>query len=142
MTEFKLPPQIAEGALLAGNEYGWQVSSFPNALVRAQALGYACIGGQFQFRLDTGIFEMYWLSADSNSRGETESWPSYCQRSCSEVKTGFEKLVSEIDFRKQALEWPALREAMAHGLDPLQTVAFVAYFVDEAEWSEDQQRAL
>lgn len=108
MAAFKLPPQIAEGADLAGNEYGWQVSSFPNALVRAQALGYACIGGQFQFRHDTGIYEMYWLSADSTSRGRDRIMAVILPTFLFRGKTGFEKLVSETDFRNQALGWPAV----------------------------------
>jgi hypothetical protein len=49
-----LPPDVLQGAALRGNEYGWSVSLFPNALARAEALGYACLGGQFQFRLDDG----------------------------------------------------------------------------------------
>jgi len=81
---------------------------------------------------------MYWLSADSNSRGTAKSRLSYCQRSCSEVRTGFQKLLAETDFRKQAFGWPAIREAT----DPLEKLVFVAYFVDEAEWLEDPRRAL
>jgi hypothetical protein len=135
-----LPPKIAEGAHLKGNEYGWEASLFPAALANAQTLGYACIGGQFQFRLDNGTCEMYWLSADSDPRHEAESWLNYCERSCSEVMAGFQKLMSEIDFRKQAQEWPPVKEAMTHGLDPLEKLVFVAYFVDEAEWLEDQRR--
>ena len=57
-----LPPDITKGAALRGNEYGWTVASFPNALTKAEACGYACLGGQFQFRLDDGsTCEMYWL---------------------------------------------------------------------------------
>jgi hypothetical protein len=48
--------------------------------------------------------------------------------------------MSETDFRKQAQEWPPVKEAMAHGLDPLEKLAFVAYFVDEPEWLEDQRQ--
>ena len=140
MLERELPPQIAEGAHLESNEYGWEASSFPTALANAQALGYACIGGQFQFRLSNGICEMYWLSADSDSRQKAESWLDYCERSCSEVKTRFQKLMSETDFQKQALELPPVKEAMANGLAPLERLVFVAYFVDEAEWLEDQRR--
>ena len=140
MLERELPPKIAEGAHLEGNEYGWEPSLFPTALANAQALGYACIGGQFQFRLDDGICETYWLSADSDSRQEAESWLEYCERSCSEVKAGFQKLMSETDFQKQALELGPVKEAMTHGLAPLEKLVFVAYFVDEAEWSEDQSR--
>jgi hypothetical protein len=62
MSERELPPEIADGARLEGNEYGWEPSLFPATLANAQALGYACIGGQFQFRLDIGTCEMYWLS--------------------------------------------------------------------------------
>lgn len=142
MLERELPPKLAEGAHLVGNEYGWEASMFPTALANAQALGYACIGGQFQFRLDNGTCEMYWLSADSNHRHEAESWLEYCERSCSEVKGGFQKLMSETDFRKQALEWRPVKEAMAHGLDPLEKLAFVAYFVDEAEWLERSKEAV
>ena len=32
MPESELPPKIAEGALLEGNEYGWKPSLFPAAL--------------------------------------------------------------------------------------------------------------
>jgi hypothetical protein len=71
---------------------------------------------------------MCWLGADSGNRNEAESWLGYCERSCSEVKTGFQKLMSETDFRKQALEWHPVREAMTHGLDPLEKLAFIAYF--------------
>lgn len=56
MTEYDLPPEIAKGAQLAGNELGWGVTSFPDALTNAETLAYACIGGQFQFRLETLAF--------------------------------------------------------------------------------------
>jgi hypothetical protein len=140
MPEYELPPKIAEGARLGGNEYGWHPALFPEALANAQTLGYACTGGQFQFRLNNGTCEMYWLSADSDPRHEAESWLTYCERSCSEVKAGFQKLMSETDFRKQAQEWPPVKEAMAHGLDPIEKLVFVAYFVDEPEWLEDQRQ--
>jgi hypothetical protein len=48
--------------------------------------------------------------------------------------------MSETDFRKQALKWNPVREAMSHGLAPLAKLVFIAYFVDEAEWLEDQRR--
>jgi hypothetical protein len=140
--EHKLPPEIVKGARLRGNEYGWEVLSFPEALTSAIVQQYACIGGQFQFRLETGTCEMYWLSADSDSRRAGEAWVEYSERSCSEVRSGFEKLISETDFRKQAEEWLPVREAMAQGIDPIQRLVFVAYFVDEAEWMQDQQRQL
>jgi hypothetical protein len=69
-----LPPDILQDATLRGNEYGWSVSSFPNAAASAPAHDYGCLGGQFQFRLDDGgICEMYWLEADPAERSDGES---------------------------------------------------------------------
>jgi hypothetical protein len=123
-----LPPDILKGATLRGKEYGWTVSSFPDALVGAEANGYACLGGQFQFRLDDGTTcEMYWLDANSKERAHAESWAEYCQRSCLEVLNRFRHLTSATDFSKEASSWPSAR------IDPIRSLVFVAYFVTEAE---------
>lgn len=74
MTQLELPPEIAVGSQISGNEYGWQIAAFPGAVASAEALGFACLGGQFQFRLDVGICEMYWLAANSSPRHEGEAW--------------------------------------------------------------------
>jgi hypothetical protein len=126
-----LQSDIAQGATLQGKEYGWSVSSFPDALARAEAHGYACLGGQFQFRLDDETTcEMYWLSADSKERTPVESWTDYSHRSCSEVLHRFEELTSATDFGKETSSWPSLR------IDPARHLVFVAYFVTETELSE------
>jgi hypothetical protein len=124
-----LAPEIAQGATLRGNEYGWTISSFPKALARAEAAGYACLGGQFQFRLEDGsTCEMYWLSADSNERVPDESWLEYSRLSCSEVLSRFQHLVSVTDFRNEASSWPSIR------IDSTRTLFFVASFARESEW--------
>ncbi len=123
-----LPTEIARGATLRGNEYGWSVSSFPDALEKAEAAGYACLGGQFQFRLDDGTTcEMYWLEADSKERIPGESWASYAHRSCSEVLNRFQHLASTTDFAKEASSWPSIQ------IDITRTLVFVAYFVMEID---------
>src|SRR5579863_8439758 len=99
--EDDLPPDMREGATLRGHEFGWNVSSFPDALTRAEVHGFACLGGQFQFRLDDGsTCEMYWLNADSTERTSAESWNDYSKRSCSEVSKKFQHLISQTDFFK------------------------------------------
>jgi hypothetical protein len=125
-----LQPDITQGATLRGGEYGWSVSSFPNALARAEVHGYACLGGQFQFRLDDGTCEMYWLSADPKERAQAESWTDYSHRSCSEVLHRFEELASATDFGKETSSWPSLK------INPAEHLVFVAYFVTETELSE------
>lgn len=123
-----LPPNIAQDATLRGNEYGWSISSFPNALAKAQAEGYACFGGQFQFRLENGkTCEMYWLNADSNDRTKEESWSEYSQRSCAEVLTRFQHLVSTTDFAREASSWTSVQ------IDPTKHLVFVAYFLRETD---------
>ncbi len=122
-----LPSDVVEGATLRGNEYGWSTISFPVALDRAEAHGYACLGGQFQFRLGDGsTCEMYWLSADSKERLPGEQWADYSRRSCSEVNQNFQRLISETDFSKEAFSW---------NLSPAATenLVFVAYFVTESD---------
>jgi hypothetical protein len=124
-----LPPDVLGGATLRGNEYGWSVSSFLHAVVRAEANGYACLGGQFQFRLEDGsTCEMYWLNADSEERMAGESWPNYAHRSCSEVLDAFRRLLSDTDFRKEASNWPVQ-------INSERDLVFVAYFVREHEWA-------
>jgi hypothetical protein len=125
--DFILPPDISQGAILRGNEYGWSVPSFPNALAKAEAQGYACLGGQFQFRLEEATCEMYWLEANSQERVRGESWPEYCHRSCSEVLSGFKRLVSATDFKKEASSWTSGQ------IDPTKSLVFVAYFVTESD---------
>jgi hypothetical protein len=143
MTGCDLPDEITSGADVRGNEYGWSISSFPDALVKAKALGFACIGGQFQFRLSEAICEMYWLAADPEERQSRETWFAYWERSCAEVLTGFEAILRETDFASEASHLQFVRETMEQGLNPLSKLVFVAYFVDEAEWtrSSDRRRA-
>ena len=126
------PFDVLEGAALRGNEYGWSTTSFPVALERAEARGYACLGGQFQFRLDDGsTCEMYWLSADSKERMSGELWPDYSRRSCSEVKATFQRLISETDFSKEASGWSLPNSATKN-------LVFVAYFVTESDLADLQ----
>ena len=112
--------------------------SFPDGLAKAEALGYACLGGQFQFRMDDATCEMYWLSADSTERRPGEAWCAYGERSCAEVMQRFQERVREVDFKTEALGWPAVRQGIEQGLDPLSRLVFVGYFVTEAEWLRDQ----
>jgi hypothetical protein len=130
-----LPAIITQGATLRGNEYGWEIDAFPNALAHAEALGYGCLGGQFQFVLQDATCEMYWLSADSSERAEDEAWSTYSRRSCSEVLSGFQRLVANTDFKKEASQWPVVGAAVTNGVDSMSALVFVAYFVSEAEES-------
>jgi len=126
---FLLPPEVANGASFRGNEYGWQLSAFPEALTQARSRGFACLGGQFQFRLPDSTCEMYWLSADPTDRRLGEGWSDYSERSCSEVLSKFDALVSKTDFAKEAAGWRL-------EVNAVKDLVFVAYFVTESEFAE------
>jgi hypothetical protein len=130
-----LPPEVLEGATRRGTEYGWKLAAFPDALRKAEALGYACVGGQLQARWSDGsVCEMYWLTADSRGRDVGESWSEYSRRSCQEVSCGFQRLMAKTDFAKEVAAWrDDLKAELARGLEATSILAFVAYFISEAE---------
>jgi hypothetical protein len=130
-----LPPEIAGDATIDGQEYGWKISSFPAALAAAERLGFACLGGQLQFRINGSIFEMYWLNADASDRLPGEIWSHYVQLPCSEVGREFTALALKLDVQKVVLEWPALNVLLAKETTPSNALVFVAYFVTEEEFA-------
>src|SRR5258708_28899494 len=87
--------------------------------------------------MDDATCEMYWLSADSTERRPGEAWCAYGERSYAEVTQRFQERVREVDFRKEALAWPAVKQGIEQGLDPLSRLVVVGYFVTEAEWLRD-----
>jgi hypothetical protein len=130
-----LPPEILEGATRRGTAYGWTLAAFPDALRKAEVLSYACVGGQIQASWSDGsVCEMYWLTADSRGRNAGESWSEYSRRSCQEVLNGFRRLMARTDFAKEVANWRGdLKAELARGLDVTSILAFVAYFISEAE---------
>ena len=71
---YVLPTEVAQGATLRGNEYGWSLSSFPAALARAEASGYACLGGR---RSCSEVLNRFQHLASTTDFGkEALSWPS------------------------------------------------------------------
>ena len=130
-----LPAEISKGASVRGNEYGWPISAFPEAVAKAKSLGFACLGGQFQFRAPGCIYEMYWLSADSTDRRDHEPWSDFSNRSCSEVMSKFEDIVSKTDFVKEAANCEFDASAV-------ETLVFVAYFESESTFAEISTKRL
>jgi hypothetical protein len=123
---FKLPPEIELDAGVRGNEYWWTIDQFPSALSNAKRLGFACMGGQFQFRFPDGTYEMCWLRADPEARKFELSARSFVESSCNEVLERFKKRVAETDFISEGGEY--VQEQLRRGNEPLEYLAFVGYF--------------
>lgn len=115
-----LPPELAEGSVFQDGEYAWKAAAFPSVLAKAPASGYACLGGQFQFRFGDGaIHEFYWLAADSMDRQQGETWDQYAHRSCNEVGRKYEALPGDADFCAAAKKFERLI-----GNQPLSDILF------------------
>jgi hypothetical protein len=125
---------MLEGAELLGSEYGWHVSKFPDALQAASQLRYACIGGQFQFRWNGSVREMYWLEADSSARLPGEAWVAYAERSCREVLAGFQRILASANWAGEAATWKGFLSELGTA-NPIDCLAFVAYFSSEVDYA-------
>ena len=124
---------IFKNAVQQDQEFAWHIAAFPTALKRAQEAGYACLGGQFQFCLPHGIFELYWLNADPEARRPDESWTAFNRRSCEEVLCSFQKHLQQTDFIQASNAFEGLHDLKS----PLllkSALLFVAYFVYEDEF--------
>jgi hypothetical protein len=131
MASRELPADIAAGASLRGGEYGWPLDLFPHALERACARGYGCLGGEFQFRTPTGIYEMYWLSVEVDDRDPREAWDSFRERSCKETLERFEEKRRGTDFLAEARTGWGGSTDLFGSKSPLESLCFVADFVCE-----------
>lgn len=120
--------------MLRGNEYAWSPDKFSAVVSSAPDLGFACLGGQFQFCTEGGIWEMDWLTADSKDRGADEAWSEYAARSCAEVLESFRRLISSVQWDAEAAKWDGLLEEL-RGRQAFDYVVFVAYFVTDAEYA-------
>jgi hypothetical protein len=127
----ELPRELTEKATLRGNEFAWGVDDFPSVLNQARALGYSCLGGQFQFRPPGSTCEMYWLSADPDEREPNESLAAYAHRSCTLVLDRFRAVLTAADFLEEAKRWPDVAELSGPAATPLAHLCFVAYFQKE-----------
>lgn len=127
----EMPRDLVEEADLRGGEFAWSLEAFPKALAAAQAAGFACLGGQFQFRLPDATCEMYWLSVDPAGQFPDEPWSAYVARSCEEAATAFHLLAGSTDFRAEATKWRSVPELSASGAKLERHLYFVAYFVGQ-----------
>jgi hypothetical protein len=134
MKNYELPPEVAAGATRHGNEYAWSLDTFPTALEKACALGFACVDGEFQFVTPKGIHAMYWLSVESDDRYRQESWAEFQSRTCRETLERFNKRLIETDFAQEARQWGKVRELSGRGAKPLDYLRFMAYFLTEEEY--------
>jgi hypothetical protein len=131
-----LPREIAAGASLRGQEYGRKIQSFPAALFTAERLGFACLGGSFNLgSMARSLRCTGSMPTQLSPYQRNHGWTTYIVPAVrwQRRSTGLSR---KWIFKKVTREWPALEAAVAAGLDPLNALVFVAYFVTWAEFLE------
>ncbi len=125
--------------VLQGGEWHWKPSELPVVFHKAKELKIAAIGGTPRFLLPDGVYvyDLYWISIDSESptaRGKA-TWEEYVIRSNDERLALLSSQMQTIDFRKQAAEWPEVREqTLDKGIDPLVYLYYGFYFKTKQEF--------
>lgn len=83
--ERRLPQAVLNLADWRGGEAAWRRADLPRVAEAAVRLGFACIGGQVQFRLPEATAELYWQDFDPADRRASEDWAAYVDRSWKEA---------------------------------------------------------
>ncbi|MDD5359707.1 MAG: hypothetical protein PHI02_05520 [Sulfurovaceae bacterium] len=128
-----LPKILLKNAVQSGKEFGWKIKDFEEAVNIAISCNLACLGGQFQWTLSNGTCEAYWLNSDSAKKLESESWSQYVLRSNDEVFSGFNIILSSVDFEIESNKFEFLKLENQKGINISNYLIFVAYFVNQCE---------
>ena len=142
-TEDLLPIDIRERASVDGNEYAWRMEDVKAAILAAKPLSLATLGGQTQYRLPQGTYEMYWLNFDPPEKKTIETWDEYVVRSADDAIQMFETMCNSTCFEQEGvLNIQSVRDAVNNGrMDLSQYLCFVVYFVTEDEYRDLSARA-
>lgn len=128
-----LPAALAGLSDGDSREPGWRREDLPLVARLAAADGFACLGGQVQFRLPDGTCELYWRSFDPEDRASSEPWFDFVHRSWSEALQQLDALPSDDDLIIEAKrDFEFLKAKASSDLRP--RLWFVAYPVSEIEW--------
>jgi hypothetical protein len=112
--ELAWPPEVLQGASLAGNEYEWRVKDIPDVIEAARLSNLISIGGQLQFRLpDGGTCECYWVEVDTyKSVDKALPWQERVTRTAEVALRDFQGryVMSEADAKARDLQTSARDE--------------------------------
>ena len=130
MFEDKLPDKIKEKARISlGGEYAWKMNDIEEVIDQAQKVGLACVGGQPQFQLPEGTYELYWINYESTEIKIDELWEDYVVRSANEVKREFNRRCIETDFLREADSFNLIKIKLEEkDFNLLNYLYFVLYF--------------
>lgn len=129
--ELRLPRNLLDKAIISGNEYGWRQYDLLDVIEAARQIPMAVLGGQVQYILPNGTYELYWLDYDSSNRKEGEEWKSYCKRSANECSSKVSQLFSNTDIEAEAINaFEELKTIVQNNKQLVTYKVFILYFDD------------
>ncbi len=137
--QIKSPMILAEAThtgVAQEDTWPWKASELPAVFQKAKELKIASIGGEPQFVLPDGIYDMYWIGINLKDQAGNETWEEYVIRSNDESLALLTKQIQTVDFQKLAAEEPFVRAStLDKGVDPLAYLFYEMYFNSEQEIS-------
>jgi len=129
----KLPKYLLEISIKNSNEYGWRQNDVLAVITAARAVSLATLGGQVQYIIPAGTYELYWLSYDSTADQKVnEDWLTFCDRSANECSEKFKQLIST-DIESEAIS--SFPEILTNNLITKENLkeykVFILYFADK-----------
>lgn len=131
------PEDLLKKAVVKDREYGWKFDDIPLVIAFAKSNRMAIIGGQVQYVLPGATCELYWRSADTESKSKDESWATYVSRSCDQFLSLFNSniLSKKKEIEQDAVEsFPAIRENLEEGKKLSDYECFIIYPVSEHKY--------
>lgn len=117
----------------SGQEFGWRATDVSAVLAAAHRIALAAGGGQVQFIVADGTYELYWHSYDPTDRRPGEPWPAYVTRSHQEVVALLAALPEPSELVREAIESvPRLAEHAESGIDLVNNLWYILYFEAES----------
>ena len=130
--ESQLSTEVLELAVWSGREIGWRAADIGRALADARDRQLAVAGGQVQFVLPDGTWELYWQNYEATGREAGEPWLDYVSRSHEEVRLMLDHLPAPEELAADGIAtFPLLGEKVARGLRLEDYLVYVCHFESE-----------
>jgi hypothetical protein len=124
-----LPKELLSRASKRRNEYAWRWNDILHVASAAEKAGFACTGGQAQFRSPDGTSEFNWSSFTPEGKRGDETWDQYVIRSWKDTRRICHRLFTdESTIAKGKRIFRFIQETAKQDMLPRETLWFVLYF--------------
>jgi hypothetical protein len=96
--ERHLPAELRERASQRGNEYGWRIEDIPVVIESARIAGLVSVGGQLQFRFQSGTCEVWSMEVQPHCQLPPDlAWDEEVEMAAKVAADQFRDLLSKFD---------------------------------------------